>query len=105
MTVIIYLLDYEDGTDSVPKRRHIKFRRRGNNQKKTYNKTPDDGKEEGPKHVELYIKIKLRDIAFFLASYKYIMRVSILNIKLFVSKMQEIRAVKFLHNWQISSKF
>jgi len=36
--VIIYLLVYEDGTDSVPKRRHIKFRRRGISQKKTYNK-------------------------------------------------------------------
>ena len=28
---------YEDGTDSVPKRRHIKFRRRGVTQKKAYN--------------------------------------------------------------------
>jgi hypothetical protein len=35
--VIIHLLAYEDGTDSVPKRRHIKFRRRGSTQKKTYN--------------------------------------------------------------------
>ena len=26
---------YEDGTDSVPKRRHIKFRRRGITQKKS----------------------------------------------------------------------
>jgi hypothetical protein len=34
---IIHLLAYEDGTDSVPKRRHIKFRRRGITQKKTYN--------------------------------------------------------------------
>ena len=34
----IYLLAYEDGTDSVPKRRHIKFRSREINQKKTYNK-------------------------------------------------------------------
>jgi hypothetical protein len=33
----IYLLAYEDGTDSVPKRRLIKFRRRGSSQKKTYN--------------------------------------------------------------------
>jgi hypothetical protein len=31
---ISYLLDYEDGKDSVSKRRHIKFRRRGNTQKK-----------------------------------------------------------------------
>jgi hypothetical protein len=31
-----YLPAYEDGTDSVPKRRHIKFRRRGITQKKTY---------------------------------------------------------------------
>ena len=31
--VIIYLLAYENGTDSVPKRRHIKFRRRGTTQK------------------------------------------------------------------------
>jgi hypothetical protein len=37
MTVIIYLLAYEDGTDSVSKRRHIKFRRQGITQKKTYN--------------------------------------------------------------------
>jgi len=28
---------YEDGTNSVPKRRHINFRRRGITQKKTYN--------------------------------------------------------------------
>ena len=28
---------YEDGTDSVPKRRHIKFRRQGITQKKAYN--------------------------------------------------------------------
>jgi hypothetical protein len=34
--VIINLLAYEDGTDSVPKRRHTKFRRRGITQKKTY---------------------------------------------------------------------
>jgi hypothetical protein len=34
---IIYLLAYEDGTDSVPKRRNIKFRHRGITQKKTYN--------------------------------------------------------------------
>ena len=27
---------YEDGTDSVPKRRHTIIRRRGNNQKNTY---------------------------------------------------------------------
>jgi hypothetical protein len=32
-----YLPAYEDGTDSVPKRWHIKFRRRGITQKKTYN--------------------------------------------------------------------
>jgi hypothetical protein len=30
-------LAYEDGTNSVPKRRHIKFRRRGITQKKSYN--------------------------------------------------------------------
>jgi hypothetical protein len=30
-----YLPAYEDGTDSVPKRRHIKFRRWGITQKKT----------------------------------------------------------------------
>jgi hypothetical protein len=35
--VIIHLLAYEDGTESVPKRRHIKFRRRGITQKKAYN--------------------------------------------------------------------
>ena len=32
-----YLSTYEDGTDSVPKRRHIKCRRRGITQKKAYN--------------------------------------------------------------------
>jgi hypothetical protein len=32
-----HLLAYEDGRDSVPKRRLIKFRRRGITQKKTYN--------------------------------------------------------------------
>ena len=34
----VYLPAYEDGTDSVPKRRHIKFRRRGITQKKAYNR-------------------------------------------------------------------
>jgi len=29
---------YEDGTESVPKRRHIKFRRRGITQKQEYKK-------------------------------------------------------------------
>jgi hypothetical protein len=32
----MHLPAYEDGTDSVPKRRHIKFRRRGITQKKIY---------------------------------------------------------------------
>jgi len=32
-----YLPAYENGTDSVPKRRHIKFRHRGITQKKSYN--------------------------------------------------------------------
>jgi hypothetical protein len=32
-----YLPTYEDGTDSVAKRWHIKFRRQGITQKKTYN--------------------------------------------------------------------
>jgi hypothetical protein len=32
-----YLPAYENGTDSVPKRRHIKFRYRGITQKKSYN--------------------------------------------------------------------
>ena len=32
-----YLPAYEDGTDSVTKRRHIKFRRQGITQKKAYN--------------------------------------------------------------------
>ena len=31
-----HLSAYEDGTDSVPKRGHIKFRRRGVTQKKAY---------------------------------------------------------------------
>ena len=34
-----HLPAYEDGTDSVPKRRHINSRRRGITQKKAYNKT------------------------------------------------------------------
>jgi len=34
----VHLPAYEDGTDSVPKRRHIKLRLRGITQKKTYNK-------------------------------------------------------------------
>jgi len=34
--VILHLPAYEDGTDSVPKRWDIKFRRRGITQKKTY---------------------------------------------------------------------
>ena len=33
-----YLSAYEDGTTSVPKGRHTKFRRRGITQKKAYNK-------------------------------------------------------------------
>jgi len=33
-----YLSAYEDGTASVPKHRHIKFRRRGITKKKAYNK-------------------------------------------------------------------
>jgi len=32
-----YLPAYEDGTDNVPKRRHVKFRRRGITRKKAYN--------------------------------------------------------------------
>jgi len=39
--VVCFLLDYspayEGGTDSVPKRRHTKFRRRVITQKKAYN--------------------------------------------------------------------
>jgi hypothetical protein len=35
--VIIHLPAYEDGTDSVPKRRYIKFIQWGITQKKTYN--------------------------------------------------------------------
>jgi hypothetical protein len=35
--VILHLPAYEDGTDSVPKRRHIKFRRQEITQKKAYN--------------------------------------------------------------------
>jgi len=34
MSSCSYLSAYEDGTDSVPKRRHIKFRSRGITQKK-----------------------------------------------------------------------
>jgi len=44
MNVVCFLLGlythlpaYEDGTDSVPKRRNLKFRRRGITQKKAYN--------------------------------------------------------------------
>jgi hypothetical protein len=37
--VILHLPAYEDGTDSVPKRRHIKFRRRGIAQKKNIQHT------------------------------------------------------------------
>jgi len=33
-----HLPAYEDGTDNVPKRRHVKFRRRGITQKKAYYK-------------------------------------------------------------------
>jgi len=33
-----HLPAYEDGTDSLPKRRHIKFRHREINHKKAYNK-------------------------------------------------------------------
>jgi pilus assembly protein TadC len=32
-----YLSAYEDGIDSLPKRRHMKFRRRGISQNKAYN--------------------------------------------------------------------
>ena len=34
---LFHLPAYEDGTDGVPKRRHINFRRRGITQKKAYN--------------------------------------------------------------------
>ena len=34
---------YENGTDSVPKRRHIKFRRLGITKKKAYNKYDEGG--------------------------------------------------------------
>jgi hypothetical protein len=37
-TISSYLPAYEDGTDSVPKRRHMKFRRRRITQKKAQNK-------------------------------------------------------------------
>jgi len=33
----LHLSAYEDGRDSVPKRRHVKFRHREITQKKTYN--------------------------------------------------------------------
>jgi hypothetical protein len=33
----VFIGAYEDGTDSVPKHRHIKFRRWGITQKKAYN--------------------------------------------------------------------
>ena len=39
LVISSYLPAYEDGTDSVPKRRHIKVRRRGITQKKAYNYT------------------------------------------------------------------
>jgi len=35
--VVVSTPAYEDGTDSVPKRRHIKFKGRGITQKKAYN--------------------------------------------------------------------
>jgi len=34
--ILLVNTTYEDGTDGVPKRWHIKFRRRGINQKKEY---------------------------------------------------------------------
>jgi hypothetical protein len=35
--ILLVHMTYEDGTDSVPKCQHIKFRRRGITQKKEYN--------------------------------------------------------------------
>ena len=45
-------------------------------------KTPDDGRYFCPKHVELYIKIKLRNSAsYWLILYKYITMYGPQNIK------------------------
>jgi hypothetical protein len=49
-----------DGTDSVPKRRHIKFRRRGITQKKTYN-----NEIKNIQHSEHGESLKSRKTSFF----------------------------------------
>jgi len=40
MKKFLYLLAYEDGTEIVPRRRHIKFKRRGITQKKSIKYIP-----------------------------------------------------------------
>jgi len=52
-----HLLAYEDGTDSVPKRQHLKFRRRGITQKKTHN-IQDTAKVWNQEHICHFISIK-----------------------------------------------
>jgi len=56
--LILYLLAYEDATDSVPKRRHIKFRRRGITQKKTYNNRYAVALPRSANFVRTYITAK-----------------------------------------------
>ena len=48
-------------------------------------KTPDDGQKVCPKHVELYIKIKLRNSAiFWLLLYEYVTIHGPQNVKIFI---------------------
>jgi hypothetical protein len=53
-----HLLAYEDATDSVPKRRHIKFRCRGITQKKAYNTFVHVGDS-----VQVYVTVHLYQTA------------------------------------------
>jgi len=47
-----YLPDYKDRTDSVPKRRHIKLRRRGITQKKAYTSNVNKSSVDGREHLQ-----------------------------------------------------
>jgi len=54
----LHLHPHEDGTDSVPKRRHIKFRRRGITQKKAYN--IQNMEKVWNKESSIYFRINLK---------------------------------------------
>jgi hypothetical protein len=58
-----HLPAYEDGTDSVPKRQHIKFRRRGITQKKSYN-IQNTAKVWNQECVYTFVATEVYDVCF-----------------------------------------